>query len=118
MQPRTQLAADAGLKIDNGVLADEDLRTSAPDVFAAGDLANAQHPFYGERVRVEHWDNALHQGPAAARNMLDRAAAYDSPAVLLLRSVRHRHGVRGLARDWDRVVFRGDPATASSSPSG
>ena len=94
VQPRTRLAAAAGLRVDNGILADEHLRTSAPDVFAAGDVANARHPFYGERVRVEHWNNALHQGPAAALSMLDRDVAYDRLPVLLLRPVRHRHGVR------------------------
>ena len=76
-QPRTALAARAGLAIDNGILVDELLRTSAPGVFAAGDVANARHPFYGHRLRVEHWANALHQGPAAARTMLGREAADD-----------------------------------------
>ena len=56
------------------MLADEPLQTSAPGVFAAGDVA-AQHPFYGQRIRVEHWANALEQGPAAARNMLGRRDA-------------------------------------------
>ena len=51
--------------IDNGILVDEKLQTSAPNVFAAGDVANAWHPFYGQRIRVEHWANALNQGPAA-----------------------------------------------------
>jgi 3-phenylpropionate/trans-cinnamate dioxygenase ferredoxin reductase component len=54
----------------NGIAVDERLRTSAPALFAARDVANAQHPFYGERIRVEHWANALNQGPAAARSML------------------------------------------------
>src|SRR3954466_6219896 len=67
--PRVELAQSAGLAIDNGVLVDEHLQTSAPGIYAAGDLANAHHPFYGERIRVEHWANALNQGPAAARSM-------------------------------------------------
>jgi 3-phenylpropionate/trans-cinnamate dioxygenase ferredoxin reductase subunit len=109
--PRSQLAADAGLDVDNGVLADEYLRTSAPDVFVAGDLANAFHPFYGERVRVEHWNNALHQGPTAALNMLDRGAAYG--ALPYFFSDQYDTGMEytGLAPTWDRVVFRGDPAS-------
>ena len=63
-----ELARQAGLAVDDGILVDEHLQTSVPGVFAAGDVANAHHPFYGERIRVEHWANAL--GPAAARNML------------------------------------------------
>jgi 3-phenylpropionate/trans-cinnamate dioxygenase ferredoxin reductase component len=111
VQPRTQLAADAGLRVDNGILADEHLRTSAPGVFVAGDVANAHHPFYGEPVRVEHWNNALHQGPVAALNMLDRAVPYD--ALPYFFSDQYDTGMEyaGLARTWDRVVFRGDPAS-------
>jgi 3-phenylpropionate/trans-cinnamate dioxygenase ferredoxin reductase subunit len=75
--PDTRLAEAAGLELDNGIAADEHLRTSAPDVFAAGDVANAFHPYYGRRVRVEHWANALNQGPAAARAMLGSADPYD-----------------------------------------
>ena len=96
VQPRIQLAAQAGLDVDNGILVDEHLETSVPGVFAAGDVANARHPFYGERIRVEHWANALHQGPAAARNMLGHADPVRSPALLLLRPVRGRDGVLGL----------------------
>jgi 3-phenylpropionate/trans-cinnamate dioxygenase ferredoxin reductase subunit len=77
VEPRTELAAQAGLTLDNGIAVDERLRTSAPAVFAAGDVANAHHPFYGERIRVEHWANALNQGPAAARSMLGGDAVYD-----------------------------------------
>jgi 3-phenylpropionate/trans-cinnamate dioxygenase ferredoxin reductase subunit len=55
--PRVSLAADAGLQVDNGIAVDAGLRTSAAGVFAAGDVANAVHPFYERRVRVEHWAN-------------------------------------------------------------
>jgi 3-phenylpropionate/trans-cinnamate dioxygenase ferredoxin reductase subunit len=108
--PRTELAAEAGLAVDNGILADEHLRTSAPGVYVAGDVANAHHPFYGERVRVEHWDNALHQGPAAAHNMLGRPAAYDRLPYFYSDQYDVGMEYAGLARTWDRVVFRGDPA--------
>jgi 3-phenylpropionate/trans-cinnamate dioxygenase ferredoxin reductase component len=74
--PNTQLAAAAELDVDDGIVADEQLRTSAPDVFAAGDVVSAFHPRYGRHVRVEHWANALHQGPAAARSMLGRGEPY------------------------------------------
>ena len=94
VQPRVRVAADAGLMVDNGIRVDERLHSTAPGVFAAGDVANAHHRFYGEPIRVEHWANALHQGPVAARNMLGDSEAVRPAAVLLLRSVRHRHGVR------------------------
>jgi 3-phenylpropionate/trans-cinnamate dioxygenase ferredoxin reductase component len=111
VQPRTQLAAQAGLALDNGILVDEHLQTSAPGVFAAGDAANAHHAFYGERIRVEHWANALHQGPAAARNMLGRAQPFDRLPYFF--SDQYEVGMEyvGFAPTWDRVVFRGDPAT-------
>jgi 3-phenylpropionate/trans-cinnamate dioxygenase ferredoxin reductase subunit len=109
VEPRTELAAQAGLKVDNGIVVDEHLHTSAPGVFAAGDVANAQHPFYGERVRVEHWANALNQGPAAARNMLGRAQVYDRLPYFFSDQYDIGMEYSGFARDWDRVVFRGDP---------
>jgi 3-phenylpropionate/trans-cinnamate dioxygenase ferredoxin reductase subunit len=109
VQPRTGLAARAGLAVENGVLVDEQLRTSAPDVYAAGDVANAFHPFYGERVRVEHWANALHQGPVAARNMLGHAEAYDRVPYFFSDQYDVGMEYSGFARTWDRVVFRGDP---------
>jgi 3-phenylpropionate/trans-cinnamate dioxygenase ferredoxin reductase subunit len=111
VQPRTGLAAEAGIAIDNGILVDEHLQTSASGVFAAGDVANAHHPLYGERIRVEHWANALHQGPVAARAMLGHAVAYD--LVPYFFSDQYDVGMEyaGFAREWDRVVFRGDPAT-------
>ena len=110
VEPRIQLAAQAGLAVDNGVLVDAELRTSAADVFAAGDIANAEHPFYGERIRVEHWANALNQGPAAARNMLDQAVPYDRLPYFYSDQYDVGMEYTGFARTWDRVVFRGDPA--------
>jgi 3-phenylpropionate/trans-cinnamate dioxygenase ferredoxin reductase component len=110
VQPRTQLADAAGLAVDDGILVDEHLRTEAPGVFAAGDAANAFHPLYGERVRVEHWANALHQGPVAARNMLDKAEPYDNVPYFFSDQYDVGMEYAGLARTWDRVVFRGDTA--------
>jgi 3-phenylpropionate/trans-cinnamate dioxygenase ferredoxin reductase subunit len=111
VQPRTQLAAQAGLALENGIVTDAHLQTSAPGVFAAGDVANAHHPFYGERVRVEHWANALHQGPAAARAMLGHPDPYDRLPYFFSDQYDVGMEYAGLARTWDRVVFRGDPAT-------
>jgi 3-phenylpropionate/trans-cinnamate dioxygenase ferredoxin reductase component len=75
--PNTALAESAGLDTDNGVLVDDHLRTSDPDIFAAGDIANAEHPELGRRLRVEHWDTAIEQGKVAARNMAGDDAVYD-----------------------------------------
>jgi 3-phenylpropionate/trans-cinnamate dioxygenase ferredoxin reductase subunit len=111
VQPRIQLAEQAGLDVDNGILVDEHLETSVPGVFAAGDVANARHPFYGERIRVEHWANALHQGPAAARNMLGLAVPFDRLPYFFSDQYEVGMEYSGFARDWDRVVFRGDPAS-------
>jgi 3-phenylpropionate/trans-cinnamate dioxygenase ferredoxin reductase component len=110
VQPRTGLAAEAGIAVENGVLVDEHLQTSVPGVFAAGDVANARHPFYGERIRVEHWANALNQGPAAARNMLGEAVPYERLPYFFSDQYDVGMEYTGLARNWDRVVFRGDPA--------
>ncbi len=76
--PDVQLAAEAGIDVDNGVLTDESLRTSAPDVFAAGDIANALHPLTGQRYRSEHWDNALKGGKTVAKAMLGQGAQHDA----------------------------------------
>jgi 3-phenylpropionate/trans-cinnamate dioxygenase ferredoxin reductase component len=110
VQPRTELAATGGLSVSNGVLVDDRLRASAPGVFAAGDVANALHPFYGEAIRVEHWANALNQGPAAARNMLGQSAPYDRLPYFFSDQYDVGMEYSGYARDWERVVFRGDPA--------
>ena len=111
VQPRTALAAEAGLAISNGVLVDALLRASAPGVFAAGDVANAQHRFYGEPIRVEHWANALNQAPAAARSMLGRSAIYNRLPYFFSDQYDVGMEYSGHASDWDRVVFRGDPAS-------
>ena len=107
--PRVQLAERAGLVIDDGIAVDAHLRTSAADVFAAGDVAAAFHPVLGGRIRVEHWANALHQGPAAARNMLGIPTPYDRVPYLFSDQFELGMEYSGHARTWDRVVFRGDP---------
>lgn len=76
-RPNVELAEQSGLAVDDGVLVDSSLRTEDPDIYAAGDVASAFHPFYEQRVRVEHWANALHQGPAAARAMLGMRVDFD-----------------------------------------
>jgi 3-phenylpropionate/trans-cinnamate dioxygenase ferredoxin reductase subunit len=106
--PRTKLAQVAGLETDNGIVADERLATAADGVFVAGDAANAWHPFYEQRIRVEHWHNALEQGPAAARSMLGKGEPY--ARIPYFFSDQYDVGMEyaGHASASDEVVFRGD----------
>jgi 3-phenylpropionate/trans-cinnamate dioxygenase ferredoxin reductase component len=106
--PRTQLAADGGLAVDNGIVASERLQTSAPDIYAAGDVVSAWHPFYEQRIRVEHWANALNQGPAAARAMVGESAAYERIPYFFSDQYDVGMEYSGYATSWDEVVFRGD----------
>jgi NADPH-dependent 2,4-dienoyl-CoA reductase/sulfur reductase-like enzyme len=111
--PNDQLAAAAGLEVGNGVLADEALRTSDPNIFAAGDVANSFHPLLGRRVRVEHWANALNGGPAAARSMLGQPVVYDP--VPYYYSDQYDLGMEcaGLPApgSYDEIAYRGDRAS-------
>jgi 3-phenylpropionate/trans-cinnamate dioxygenase ferredoxin reductase subunit len=106
--PSTDLAADAGLEMENGIVVDEKLQSSAPNVFAAGDVANAWHPVYGRRIRVEHWANALNQGPAAARAMLGEEVSYERIPYFFSDQYEVGMEYSGYATEWDEVVFRGD----------
>jgi 3-phenylpropionate/trans-cinnamate dioxygenase ferredoxin reductase component len=108
VSPRVELADGAGLVVDNGVVVDEYLQTSDPDVFAAGDVANAFHPGYGARIRLEHWAAALHQGPAAAQNMLGHRIAYDRTPYFFSDQYEFGMEYRGWAPSFDDVVVRGD----------
>jgi 3-phenylpropionate/trans-cinnamate dioxygenase ferredoxin reductase component len=106
--PRVQLAKDAGLEVGNGIVVDASQRTSEPNVFAAGDVANAWHPFFEQHVRVEHWANALNQGPAAARAMLGEATDYDRIPYFFSDQYDVGMEYSGHTPSWDEVVFRGD----------
>src|SRR5207253_8290183 len=108
--PCVEIASGAGLEIDNGILVGERLETSAPGVFAAGDVARALHPFFGERIRVEHWANALNQGPVAARAMLGEPVKYDRIPYFFSDQYEVGMEYSGYAPEWEEVVFRGDPA--------
>jgi 3-phenylpropionate/trans-cinnamate dioxygenase ferredoxin reductase subunit len=109
--PRTQLAVWGGLATGDGIFVDEHLQTKAPGVFAAGDVARADHPFYGYGIRVEHWANARRQGPVAARNMLGAEESYDCLPYFFSDQYDLGMEYTGFAHSWDRVVFRGDPAS-------
>ena len=105
--PRIELAHAAGIATENGVLVDASLATDAPGVFAAGDLANEEHPFYGQRVRVEHWANALNQGPAAARAMLGQPVSYDRIPYFFSDQYDVGMEFSGLPGEDDELVVRG-----------
>jgi len=109
--PRVEPAEAAGLAVDNGIVVDEHLQTSAPGVFAAGDVANAFHPRYGTRIRLEHWSAALNQGPVAARNMLGKATVYDRTPYFFSDQYDFGMEYRGWAPSFEQVVFRGEPAS-------
>ncbi len=110
--PNTALAQGAGLDVDNGIRVDEHLRTSDPDVYAAGDVANAYHPLLGRHVRVEHWANALRQGPVAARAMLGQDVTYARLPYFYTDQYDLGMEYTGHADPgaYDRVVLRGDVA--------
>jgi len=110
-EPRLELARHAGLEIDGGIAVNELLQTSAPNVYAAGDIASAWHPVVGRRVRVDHWANAQNQGVAAAKNMLGAATPYDRVPYFFSDQYDLGMEYTGFATKWDRVAFRGDPAT-------
>src|SRR3546814_649578 len=106
VSPRTQLAAAAGLDVDNGILVDAQLQASVAGIFAAGDVASYLHD--GERVRVEHWVHAQRQGQAAAANMLGAARAFTDVPFFWT----HHQGVElrcsGYMAGWDEVGIDGD----------
>jgi NADPH-dependent 2,4-dienoyl-CoA reductase/sulfur reductase-like enzyme len=113
--PRTGLAEAAGLEIADradggGVVVDERLRTSDPDIYAAGDIASLYHPLFGTRLRVEHWANALNGGPAAARAMLGREVTYDRVPYFFSDQYDMGMEYSGWAPpgSYDEVVIRGD----------
>ena len=108
ISPNSELLEMAGAATQNGVLVDELCRTSVPDVYAAGDLTNHQHPVFG-RLRVEHWNNAFNQGRAAALSMMGKGRPYDY--IHSFWSDQYDQSIEyvGFAEKWDEVVFRGKP---------
>jgi 3-phenylpropionate/trans-cinnamate dioxygenase ferredoxin reductase component len=105
--PRARLADAAGAKIENGIVVNQQLRTTLPNVFAAGDVANAWHPFFKRNIRVEHWANALNQGPAAAQAMLGQDVSYDRIPYFFSDQYEIGMEYSGCATEWDEVIYRG-----------
>jgi 3-phenylpropionate/trans-cinnamate dioxygenase ferredoxin reductase subunit len=104
--PRTELAEAAGLQVDNGVVTDEYLETTFPGIYAAGDVANAYHPHYRQRFRLEHWSSALNQGPAAAWNMLGHKRAYGNIPYFFSDQYDFGMEYRGWSAPTDELLIR------------
>jgi 3-phenylpropionate/trans-cinnamate dioxygenase ferredoxin reductase subunit len=111
--PNVELARDAGLAVDNGIVVDDRGRTSDPDIFAAGDATNHPNALLGRRVRLESWENAQNQAIAAAKAMLGDAPAYAEIPWFWSDQYDMNIQLMGLASTWDRTVTRGDPASGA-----
>jgi 3-phenylpropionate/trans-cinnamate dioxygenase ferredoxin reductase subunit len=107
VEPVTDFIAASGVQTGNGILVDEHCRTNVEDVYAAGDVANHYHPVFQKRTRVEHWQNAMQQGAAAARSMLGTGTPYD--AVHWFWSDQYDVNLQyaGFHQPWDQFVVRG-----------
>ena len=77
IEPALEILGGSGIQVDNGIVVDEYCQTNVSGIYAAGDVANHYHPVFGRHIRVEHWQNAIKQGTAAARNMLGQRIAQD-----------------------------------------
>ena len=108
--PNTQFAAAAGLQSGNGIRVDAQLRSSDPDIYAAGDVANVFHPRLGKHIRIEHWANALHQPQAAAKAMLGQHVAYDRVPYFFTDQYDLGMEYTGYVEPGgcDEVIFRGE----------
>jgi apoptosis-inducing factor 3 len=107
--PRTSLADEAGIKVDNGVVVDEMLRTSASDVFAAGDIARYPEPISGEQARIEHWVVAERQGQSVARSMLGIGGPFHQAPFFWSQHYDVQISCVGHAAQWDSCQIDGDP---------
>jgi 3-phenylpropionate/trans-cinnamate dioxygenase ferredoxin reductase component len=107
VEPVTELLSGTGVEIDNGIVVDEYCRTTVEGIYAAGDVANHYHPVFGRHIRVEHWQNALRQGPAAARNMLGKGESYEEIPWFWSDQYDYNLQYTGFHTEWDDLVVRG-----------
>jgi 3-phenylpropionate/trans-cinnamate dioxygenase ferredoxin reductase subunit len=107
IQPATDVVEGSGIAVENGIQVDEHCRTGVDGIYAAGDVANHFHPVFRSRMRVEHWDNALKQGAAAARNMMGREAPFEDLHWFWSDQYDTNLQFLGFAPEWDELVIRG-----------
>ena len=115
VEPAVQLVHDQPVDTKDGILVDEYCKTSAPDVFAAGDVARSWNPRYGKRIRVEHFNNAQLQAVVAAKAMIGPTEAYNPIPSFWSDQYSYNLEYRGYAAEWDNIVFRGSTNHASFS---
>jgi 3-phenylpropionate/trans-cinnamate dioxygenase ferredoxin reductase subunit len=107
VEPQVDMLADSGIRIDNGVVVDEYCQTNVSGVFAAGDVANHYQPLFGRHIRIEHWQNAIKQGAAAARNMLGHHVPYDEVPWFWSDQYDVNLQYAGFHTKWDQLILRG-----------
>ena len=107
IEPATELVAGTRVRVDNGIVVDDQCRTNVPGIFAAGDVANHYHPVCGRQMRVEHWQNGVKQGAAAARSMLGRGQSYDEVHWFWSDQFDANIQYAGFHAAWDTIVVRG-----------
>lgn len=110
IEPNIEVAAESGIAVADGVIVDECCRSSMPNVYAAGDVAGHDHPLFGERIRMEHLDNASRQARAAADAMLGRGSVFDDPHWFWSDQYERNLQYTGHAAASDRMVVRGSLA--------
>jgi 3-phenylpropionate/trans-cinnamate dioxygenase ferredoxin reductase component len=113
--PVDELARQAGLRCDNGIVVDQYCRTSDPNIYAAGDCARGPNKHYGVDIRLESVDNAFEQGTTAALNMLGIVSEHDKVPWFWSDQFDLKMVIVGLAQGHDEVILRGDPATKAFS---
>jgi 3-phenylpropionate/trans-cinnamate dioxygenase ferredoxin reductase subunit len=107
IEPVVDILEGSGIKVDNGVVVDQYCQTNVPGIYAAGDVANHYHPVFERQIRVEHWQNAIKQGAAAARNMLGRATPYDEIHWFWSDQYEANLQYAGFHTKWEQLIVRG-----------